>query len=354
MKKVLFIVPYPTGEAPSQRFRFEQYFEILKNNHFQYIIKPFWSVRAWQVLYRPGYYFAKTGYFFIGVIKRFILLFSMRKYQFIFIHREAMPLGPPVIELLTGKILKKKIIYDFDDAIWLPNTSKQNRFVSWLKWHGKVNTICRLSWKVSCGNDVLADYAGKFNENVVVNPTTIDTDYHKPLTDSKNNPPVIGWTGTHSTAKYLALLTPALKELKKNHEFSIKIICDQPPAWDYEDFEFVSWQKEKEIEQLNSIDIGIMPLENTEWEKGKCGFKALQYMALEKPAVVSDVGVNREITDHGKTGFLCSSIEDWVDHLSALLKSETLRKELGKNGREKVIQNYSVDSNASLFLSLFE
>ncbi len=354
MKSILFIVPYPPGEAPSQRFRFEQYFDVLKKNGFQYTIAPFWSAQAWQLLYQPRHYFAKTGYFIAGVVKRFLLLFTMRKYQYIFLHREAMPLGPPLIEFIIGKLLKKKVIYDFDDAIWLSNTSKQNHLAGWLKWHRKVNAICRWSWKVSCGNDFLADYARKFNDNVVINPTTIDTDYHRPSGASKNSPPVIGWTGTHSTAKYLALLNPALKELKKNHEFSIKIICDQRPAWNYNNFKFVLWQRKKEIEQLDSIDIGIMPLENTDWEKGKCGFKALQYMAMEKPAVVSSVGVNKDIIDHGKNGFLCSDMKEWVEFLSELLKSESLRKQLGKNGRQKVINSYSVSANSNLFLSLFE
>ena len=134
----------------------------------------------------------------------------------------------------------------------------------------------------------------------------------------------------------------------------MKIICDRRPDWDYDDFEFIPWQKDREIAQLNEIDIGVMPLEDTDWEKGKCGFKALQYMALAKPAVVSAVGVNQEIIDHEKNGFLCTSRDDWIRYISMLLDSSPLRKQLGENGRQKVISHYSTASNSTRFLSLFE
>jgi glycosyltransferase involved in cell wall biosynthesis len=353
LKKILFIVPYPAGSAPSQRFRFEQYFSILKESGFHIRVSSFWSSSAWQMLYTEGHGFEKTGHLTKGMIKRLLLLFSVHKYDFIFIHREALPVGPPVLEFVISKILGKKIIYDFDDAIWLPNTSAQNSVATKLKWYSKVKNICSWSWKVSCGNKYLAHFAGRYNNQVTVNPTTIDTDYHYPRPRNSEKV-VIGWTGTHSTSKYLQPMTKVLMDLKNRYDFSVKIISNMRPDWDYDDFEFVPWSIDDEIETLNSIDVGIMPLEDSVWEKGKCGFKALQYMALEIPAVASAVGANNLIIDHGTNGFLCHNDQDWINYLSQLISDGKLRKDIGKQGRKKVMEHYSTVSNTRLFLSLFE
>lgn len=274
------------------------------------------------------------------------------RFDYIFLHREALPLGPPIIEWTLTKLLRKKVIYDFDDAIWLENTSSQNRIAMSLKWHSKVKSICKWSWKISVGNGFLADFARQYNPQVVINPTTIDTHYHVPASH-QNDKITIGWTGTHSTAKYLDLITNALNQLKQSFDFNVLIISNQDPDWDFDEFEFVPWAADNEIETLQRLDIGLMPLEDHIWELGKCGFKALQYMALEIPAVVSAVGVNKEIIEHGRNGFLCSDKTQWIESLTKLLSSEPLRKEIGKAGRQRVIENYSVSSNADGFLSLF-
>lgn len=355
MKKVLFIVPYPEGEAPSQRFRFEQYFSILKENHIDYQIESFWSKEAWKILYENGNKFKKAIAFIHGIIKRLLLLFKIHDVKLIFIHREALPVGPPIIEFLLARVFRKKIIYDFDDAIWLANTSSPNKMVGWIKFHEKVSSICSWSWKVSCGNHYIADYAGKYNHQIYVNPTTIETSYHKRGNEkSANKKIVIGWTGTHSTNKYFESFEPVLEELNRNYNIQIVAISDQNPNVTLQNFTYICWNKAQEIKQLNKIDIGIMPLDNSEWEMGKCGFKALQYMAMEIPTVTSDVGINHQIIEHGVNGYLCKNHEDWLKYLGELISSESLRKSVGQRGRKKIIKSYSVQSNTKLFLSLFE
>jgi len=353
LNKILFIVPYPIGSAPSQRFRFEQYFHLLKKDDFEYQIASFWTEKAWHILYDEGHAFKKTWFLILGFLKRIGLLLKVPGYSIVFIHREASPIGPPFIEFIISKILNKKVIYDFDDAIWLPNTSDQNSFAAKLKWHNKVKYICKWSWKVSAGNAFLADYAQRYNTNVILNPTTIDLDYHQPRYH-KNKKISIGWTGTHSTSKYLNALTSVLKKLRAKYDFDVIIISNQKPDWDFKDYIFIRWSKSSEIEDLNKLDIGIMPLEDSPWEQGKCGFKALQYMALEIPAVVSDIGVNSQVIEHEVDGFLCREDEDWLKSLSRLIQSENLRREIGIKGRKKVVNHYSVGSNANRFLSLFE
>lgn len=353
-KAILFIVPYPVGVAPSQRFRFEQYFNILSEHNLPFTVHPFWSLWGWNILYERGFVLQKILAFSRGVAGRIGLLLKIPTCRIVFIHREALPVGPPIFEWIVAKIYRKPIIYDFDDAIWLPNTSEQNKVVAALKQHGKVGKICAWSQKVSCGNGFLAEFARQYCKEVIINPTTIATDYHLPSSDKLSEKRLtIGWTGTHSTTRYLIPLLPVFKELKKVHAFEIRIISNQPPEWDFEDYTFVPWSQPDEINQLQQFDIGLMPLEDTDWEKGKCGFKALQYMAMEIPAIVSAVGVNLEIIDHGINGFLCSDQDEWFSYLNELIASEKLRKSMGIEGRKKVIEKYSVYSNTSRFLSLF-
>lgn len=351
MRNILFLFPYPIGTAGSQRFRYEQYLPKLKSDSLDF--QSFIDEATWEVLYKEGHQWAKTKGVFLGFIRRFMLLFRVHKYDVVFVHREATPVGPPIFEWLIAKVWGKKIIYDFDDAIWMTNTSSQNSLASRLKWHRKVSQICGWSNKVSCGNAFLADFAKKYASQVVINPTTIDTkSLHIPLNTS-NEPIVIGWTGTHSTLKYLDDFIPILEDLRIQLKFEFMVIADKEPAWSFPELRFVPWAKETEINDLNQIDIGIMPLQDDQWAEGKCGFKALQFMALEKPVIVSPVGVNSSIVEHGVSGFHCSDIDQWKARLLELVTDAELRMKMGKAGRQKVVNEFSVESNTQNFLSLF-
>lgn len=353
LKKILFIVPYPFNEAPSQRFRFEQYFDFLKEKEYEYRFESFLNNKTWDILYKKRNVLPKFLGILQGFIKRFFLLFNLGQFDYVFIHREASPLGPPIFEWIICEIARKKVIFDFDDAIWLQNISKENSLVSAIKWHNKTALICKWSYKISCGNQFLADYALQFNNDVIVNPTTIDACRLHVPNRNKLNLPVIGWTGTHSTAKYLKMMIAILEELALKHKFIFKVISNESPEFRLPFLHYVRWSKELEIEELNSIDIGIMPLTDDDWSKGKCGFKALQYMALKIPALVSPVGVNFEIVDHGINGFHCKTKNEWIDNLKLLIENSERRIEMGKAGRKKVIETYSLTSNKENFLSLF-
>jgi glycosyltransferase involved in cell wall biosynthesis len=358
--KVLFIVPYPITESPSQRFRFEQYFDLLSTHGVQFQTQSFLSSANWRLFYGPGKTLKKAAVLSYGLLRRASLLLKVHQFDFVFIHREAAPLGPPMFEWILSKVFKKKIIYDFDDAIWLTDRINEPRVLRLLKWRKKVGSICRWSYKVSCGNDFLASYARRYNANVVTNPTTIDTnDLHNPSlyskTETKNHGPVIGWTGSHSTLKYLNDSIDVLRHIEQRFpDVKFVVIADRKPNLHIERLHFVSWNTETEITDLMQFDIGIMPLPDDTWAKGKCGFKALQYLALKIPTVASAVGVNTKIIDHGQNGYLCTTIEEWILALTTLIENKELRKEMGERGREKIINSYSVASNSDLFLKLFE
>jgi glycosyltransferase involved in cell wall biosynthesis len=156
------------------------------------------------------------------------------------------------------------------------------------------------SYKVSVGNSFLADYARKYNRNTVIIPTVVNTDtVHGRLQDQSTSKPVIGWTGTFSTLKYLDIILPSLQRLQDKFDFVFIVIANKDPKLPLKNYRFIAWNKETESEDLLKLHIGLMPLYDDDLSRGKCGFKAIQYMALGIPAVVSPVGVNTAIVDNG-------------------------------------------------------
>lgn len=357
--RILFLVPYPTGKAPSQRFRYEQYLGYLTQAGHSYTIRPFLSPAAWEILYQPSQQLRKIGNTISGFLRRLGHLPEALAYDWVFIHREAAPIGPPVFEWLLTKVLRRNVVYDFDDAIWLALTSRHNQLAAMVKWHGKVASICRWSYRVSCGNDFLCDYARQYNPRVTLNPTTIDTVHLHNRTKNQQpaGPVVIGWTGTHSNMVYLDSLLPVLRQLEdEGHPFIFRVISNQNPDLDLRSFDYVPWRKATEIEDLITFNVGVMPLEEqvSSLALGKCGFKSLQYMALGIPALASPVGVNTKIITDGQDGFLCQTPEQWYRALRLLLTDADLRTRLGARAQQTVRQRYSVLSNADNFLALFD
>ncbi|ANQ48432.1 glycosyltransferase family 4 protein [Flammeovirga sp. MY04] len=355
MSKILILAPYPATKAPSQRFRFEQYLHLLENEGIEYEYHSFLDERAWSILHKPRRFGYKIMVVIIAFIKRLVLMLKVNSFDKVFIHREASHVGPPIFEYMITQIFKKELIYDFDDAIWLPNYSEHNAEFQKLKMYKKVQNIIKWSSKVSVGNEYLKQYALNYNKQVFINPTTIDTDnYHNPNRFKKENfnRPVIGWTGTLTTAKYLDFLIPVFQKLEIKYDFILLVISNERPILPIKSLKYLQWKKESEIEDLLKFDVGIMPLTDDIWSKGKCGFKALQYMSLGIPAIVSPVGVNSKIVDNNINGYICNTEEEWYDALSSFLKSNK-SSTMSISAREKIINNFSVNSNKSNFLSLF-
>jgi glycosyltransferase involved in cell wall biosynthesis len=148
-------------------------------------------------------------------------------------------------------------------------------------------------------------------------------------------------------------LYDVISDLEKKYEFEFLVISDESPELDLKSFRYLKWNKTTEIEDLLKMDVGVMPLKDDLWANGKCGFKALQYMSLGIPALVSPVGVNTKIVDHGINGFICSNQQDWSNNLEKLLLDENLLQEISKATRQKIENNYSVKSNSQNFIHLF-
>lgn len=356
MPRILFIVPYPTRHAPSQRFRVELFEPFLQEAGVDYKLAPFMDVHTWQVLYKQGSAAQKAWGIVKGYLKRLKTVFiDVHRYDYIFVHREAAPLGPALFEWIMAKLWRKKLIYDFDDAIWIPNTSAENKIVSWLKSFGKVKRICAMSYKVVGGNDFLCNYALQYNNNVVRIPTCVDMErVHNKTKEHKEGKVVIGWTGSHSTLFYLDPLIPILQELQEELDFSVLIIANKKPELQLRDWQFIPWNETTEVADLLKMDIGLMPLQADAWSEGKCGFKLIQYLSLAIPALASPVGVNKIIIEEGINGYLCSNDADWKHHLKQLIADAALRKRMGLAGQQKMAREYSVQSQKQNFLDLFK
>ena len=354
-RKILILAPYPKGKAPSQRFRFEQYLAFLENVGFQYEYHSFIDDKLWSLLYKKGRLHLKFLGFINSFFKRFLLMFRLRQFDFIFIHREVAQIGPPFFEWLIAKIFKKPFIYDFDDAIWLPNYSASNASFHRLKAYWKVKFIMKWADKITAGNTYLKNYARQYNGNILLLPTTIDTFNHhnKTIVYKKQELIRIGWTGTHTTMHYLNDLFPILDELYKKVKFKFLVISNEKPLHQAEYMEYVRWNKETEIEDLLKIDVGVMPLKKDKWSEGKCGFKGLQYMSLGIPTIMSPVGVNLEIINHSENGFLCDNPNEWKSTIQNLIEDHLLRERIGLCGKNTVENKYSVNANKAKFINLF-
>lgn len=351
---IYFVVPSTPGISPGQRFRFEHYLDFLRQNGYKTRISSFYSLNGWKSLYQPGNKFRKIRAVLAGLFRRVADLFRIPFYDYVYLYREAAPIGPPFFEWVIASVLRKKIIYDFDDAIWIPVSSEYNKAASGLRNFGKVEKICRWSYKVSVGNAFLGSFASKYNSKVLLIPTVVDTENgHNRLQDQDTNAPAIGWTGTFSTLPYLNMVLPVLQRLQEKYPFTFYVIADKDPLLALKHYRFIRWSRDNETADLLHFHIGLMPLHDDEISRGKCGFKAIQYMALGIPAVVSPVGVNSIIVKDGVNGFVCDQEAGWEQALETLLRDSGLRQKMGLAARQQIVDHYSVLATRQAFLTLF-
>ncbi len=356
MKKILFIAAHRHDRSPSQRYRFEQYFSYFRANGWQCDLSYLISAEDDKFFYKPGNFFRKIGVLIRSIQTRLRDIKNADHYDIVFIQREAFMLGSVYFEKQLCKS-KAKVVFDFDDAIWHMDVSEGNKKFKFLKNPAKTGNIIALCDIIFAGNQYLADYAKQTNPNVVIIPTTIDTENHK-----RQKPYVagericIGWSGSITTIKHFEYAIPFLKRIKEKYGDKVFFKVMGEPNYINEELNIkgILWTSDTEVEVLSSFDIGIMPLPDDEWAKGKCGLKGLSYMALEIPTILSPVGVNTEIIQDGVNGFLATSDDEWVEKLSLLIESEELRRKLGKEARKTIVDRYSVESQKDVYIKYFK
>jgi glycosyltransferase involved in cell wall biosynthesis len=346
------------GLDPSSRFRVFFYLDrFAQDNRFSAKVSVSWPAKS----FHERSFFKRHRLLRVALLPLGLALMFARRlldvvrapfYDVVFIQRPLLP-GQlyPILELAICR-LNRHVVFDFDDAIFVSHHEKSpersNLLYRLLEDRDNVARIIRRSAHVVAGNEFLADFARQHNPNISVVPTAIDTDHYMPGAKrgkSEDNL-VVGWIGTSGNLAYVERLAPVFRALQQRIPFELRIVCNpveralELPDVDYD---WRDWEAERELADLSAFDIGIMPLPDNVWERGKCGFKLLQYMACGIPAIVSPVGVNRNIVDPGENGLLAAGTEDWESRLEHLLLNPELRQKFSRNGRETVLRGYALD-----------
>lgn len=358
--RVLFMAKHRPGRAPSQRFRFEQVLPYLRQSGIECDVSYLLSQDEDRTFYGRGDVLGKARVALRSLDQRRVetSLAYLARYDVVYLQREALFFGPPLLERRIERA-RPKLVFDFDDAVWVHGISAANRAFAWLKFSRKTADIIRFADVVVAGNPFLAAYAREQGAtDIRIIPTTIDTDQYVPGEhDSRPDRPVcIGWSGSFSTVVHFETALGALRRIKKRFgdHVCFKLIGDASYARPELDLQGQPWRRETEIDDLREIDIGLMPLPDIEWAKGKCALKGLQYMALEIPTIMSPVGVNTEVIDDGIDGFLASTEDEWVDRISRLVEDSELRRRMGAAGRKTVLERYSLVSQRVRYRQLLE
>lgn len=368
ISNILFLPKYPRMGA-SSRLRTYQFLSLWRDAGVDRRVSPFFNEQYLNEIYtrrKPSILNLLGCY-----CRRMMILFTVKRYDFVWVEKELFPFTPAWMERLLSS-LGVKLVLDYDDATF-HNYDRSSR--SWVRrlLPRKIDRVMQASHLVLAGNEYLASRARAAGaKRVALLPTVIDPERYvrKPFriplelqlkaslntgddlfSGSKTKRPTIGWIGSPSTIKYLSMVSDALCELYRLKSF--RFILINAGSVRYQEFlhlpednvQHLVWSEEEEITQLSKIDIGIMPLPDNPWERGKCAYKLIQYMACGIPVVASPVGMNREVVIHGKNGYLAESGQEWVKYLGDLLNSPELREEMGWEGRALVEGEYTLSRN---------
>lgn len=300
------------------------------------------KLRGWNILNVP--------LFTLRYARRFLRLVRASKYDCILIEKEIFPAFPAWLEAVFMSTNGVRKVLDYDDAIF-HKYDNPRKLISWI-CDGKIARLVRSADATIVGNDYLYDYAVEHGAPCVVKiPTVVDGsryDIRRP--DRSHDTVRIGWIGSTPNAHHLKSIEPALVELTKRFSFELRIVGGSKIELDARiSVRYLRWSETEEVKLLQELDIGIMPLYDGPWERGKCGLKIVQYMAASLPVVASGIGANCEIVRHGRTGYLANEQIEWISHLTKLCASATRRRRMGQVGRRRFEQYYSLESRTQQF-----
>lgn len=328
-----------TSIGPSSRYRIYQYLPYLQSQGVETHVYPlfgpgYFRLLRWRVKWVQA--IGKSLYTSLRFVKRAIDVFSIGPADLIVVEGPLFPYCAPLIERALAR--RYRLILELDDAIYLTRSHGQ-----------KIPILLRLSAGAIVGNAALAQYASSYTSRVYIVPTVVDTERFRPQKDKVSSRAMdddrelrIAWIGLAFNFPCLEMLVPVFLKLQQEYRIIIRVISALPPVLPGVKMEFRRWSFESEVQDLQSCDIGVMPLTDTEWARGKCGLKLLQYMAVGMPAVASPVGVNRDIIREGENGLLAVTEDDWYRQLALLCHDSALRKRIGASARRTVEARYSL------------
>lgn len=356
--KVLFI-PYGTELAPATRYRVMQCIPEFKSKGIT--CRVFSAISGFStglMIKSPGFNhfwkFVYYAYVFLERLARFFrIIFMAGGFDIIFLQRTTFPFN---LERLLSAV-NKNIIFDIDDAIYMPDNQAAgflNRIKRYVKKEEVVN-ILAVSRVAVVENEYIKEFVSKYCGNIYKIPGPIDTERFCLKPEKKDDYVVLGWIGSPATTFYLHMLDNVFRDIEKNFPSAkLRLVG----AGDYKNpdisFEKTPWRYDTEVSELHSFDIGIMPMPDDEWTRGKLGCKMLQYMAVGTPAVVSYTPTNAEIIKNGINGYFASNDGEWIKIIKTLIEDKSLRQRIGLNGREAVLQKCALSGSISTYLDIFK
>ena len=355
-KSVLVVCPYPERCAPSQRLKYEQYFPAWERAGYDVTVAPFISPQFMRIVYQPGCVLKKVAWTLLGYVRRLLLLARLRRYDVVYVHLWVVPYGPPFVELLYC-LFARAVVYDVDDMIHLRITEKVNAnwFAYAFKSASRVTCLMKYADHVITCTPALDAFARRFNGRTTDVSSTVDTGVYVPRPRHSNDHTlVLGWSGSHSTSRWLRLLVPVLRDLRQDLDFRLVVIGDPEFSADGLDVTALPWREETEVDDLRRIDVGLYPLPDEPWVYGKSGLKAIQYMALGIPPVATAVGANHRVIEDGVGGLLVSSAAGWKAAILRLAADPGLRDAMGRAARERVERLFSIHANVSTYLAILD
>lgn len=347
MARVLFFTQTPECGAAA-RYRVYQYLNYLKQEGLDCVVSPAVTQGVLEKYNKSKDIFSKSFFYAHQALRRLAEIKKTKDFDIVFLQRDIIIHCYPFLEKLIARV-HKNIIFDFDDAIYLyPAQKKRGFFFRFLWDRRKIERIIKLSRHVIVGNNFLKKYTETFTSQVTLIPTSMDLDLYraKPRRNEKDTGITLGWIGSQGTFGYLEKIFPALAKLSQEFDLRLLVIGARGPQVEGLEIIYKDWSLDTEIEDIYNFDIGLMPLTDDEWSRGKSATKLLQYMVAGIPAVASPVGVNQEIIKDGVNGFLADSPEEWRQKISSLVKDVALSERISCAARKTVAENYSVQVNA--------
>ena len=353
MKRIAALVPNILGVSPGQRVRIESWAQYLREAGWTVDFYPFEDAGLHEIIYSPGQAAGKAKRLLQCYLRQLRVVFQGPPCDILFIYREAALIGPAFLERLA-KRLRVPIIYDLDDPVFIPYRSPMNGWFSLLKFPRKTNSLFRLSDRIIAINNLIAEHAARFNPAVSVIPNCVDIEKYQPKAKPLDAPVRLVWIGSHSTMPNLETISEPLRRLQETDNVPLRVIGVGEVNLPGVQAEVRQWSAETEVAELQDCDVGLVPLTDLNWNLWKFFFKTVQYMATGLPVVARRMGSNVEIIEHGVNGFLVESEEEWYDCMRELVTNHDLRQRMGRAARERVVAQYSTQSQMPRMVSVFE
>lgn len=334
--------------GPSSRIRFYQYLPFLRDNGIDVTVVPLLGNDYLMTLYAGRRSNLKN--ILKAYLERIGCLLKQYRFDLLWIEYEMFPWLPAVVEKLFSR-MDVPYVVDYDDALFHRYDMHSSVIVRWLLGK-KIDNIMRRAALVVAGNKYLMDRAWLAgSRKVEYLPTVVDLRRYHTAPRSRREAFTVGWIGSPLTAKYLHFIRPALVEVCNGKDTRLVLVGSGDIEFAETHVEIRAWSEETEVADIQSFDVGIMPLPDEPWTRGKCGYKVIQYMACGKPVIASPVGVNHQMVEHGINGFLVENSAEWVNAIKTFRSSQELRERMGKAGRRKVENEYCLQVTESRLLS---